>query len=332
VAKESSAVANLLELMAQKPLDRYSDDDLLFAGPAKATVPAGKAKRARSARPQQPTAPPDTHLVTHRISRMSSYDLRKPLLAATIVVGGLAIGLALYKVARHGGGVATAAAAALPAAAPELPALPAPAALPEPAPVPPAAPIVQPIAPPPAVAPAPKPSFVDLSIDSKPAGATVTLIDRGATSVAGTTPLALAVDSSREVDLELALAGQEPKRVHVDPHTMKKVVVELAVVEPEPAPAAAPTPAPAHAAAAARSAPKRAPAGNGTLMVSTKPPCEIAVDGSATGLVSPQKAIRLAAGPHQITFTSTAQHIKKTVAVTITANHSTKLIRDLMKK
>jgi hypothetical protein len=67
-------------------------------------------------------------------------------------------------------------------------------------------------------------------------------------------------------------------------------------------------------------------------MVSTKPPCEIAIDGKATGLVSPQRAITVAAGHHQITFTNTQQHIKKTVVVAVAANHSTKLIRDLMSK
>jgi hypothetical protein len=171
--------------------------------------------------------------------------------------------------------------------------------------------------PPPIIAPAPKPALVDQTLESKPPGATVTMLDR----IAGTTPLALSIDPSHEVDLTFTLEGQAPKTIHVDPHTMKKVMVELAVVEPEPAPA--PTPV-AHK--------KPAAAGSGTLMVSTKPPCEIAIDGKATGLVSPQRSINVAAGRHQVTFTNRQQHIKTTVAVAVTANHSTKLIRDLMSK
>jgi hypothetical protein len=46
-------------------------------------------------------------------------------------------------------------------------------------------------------------------------------------------------------------------------------------------------------------APKaEAPKGEGVLMVSSKPPCEILIDGVATGLTTPQRAIKLTAqGP-----------------------------------
>jgi outer membrane biosynthesis protein TonB len=74
------------------------------------------------------------------------------------------------------------------------------------------------------------------------------------------------------------------------------------------------------------------PAGNGTLMVSSKPPCEIYIDGKPTGLSTPQRSLPLSAGSHKITLVNTAQNLKKTVAVQITADKPTKLIQDLMKQ
>jgi hypothetical protein len=67
--------------------------------------------------------------------------------------------------------------------------------------------------------------------------------------------------------------------------------------------------------------PAPAAAGGGTLMVSAKPPCEIWVDGKSTGLTTPQRSIPLSAGTHKIT---------KTFAVTISADQSTKLVKDLL--
>ena len=67
-------------------------------------------------------------------------------------------------------------------------------------------------------------------------------------------------------------------------------------------------------------------------MVSSKPPCEIYIDGKATGLTTPQRSISLPPGAHKVTFVNAAEKITKTVPVTITADQSTKLIQDLMKK
>jgi hypothetical protein len=373
VAKESTAIANLLEMAARRPIERQPDDDLLFAMPKSVEAPKAKkrprseaapavamrprseaapavAKRPRSEaapaiamRPRSvpavapapielppvsiaPTPAPDTHQLTHRIPRARDY--RKPVLAGAMIAGGLAVGLALWKVAGGGGGAAAVAAAALPApaAVPAPAPAPAPAALPAPAPAPQKM-VVQPLPP---TAPPPRPALVDIALESKPIGATVTLVDRGASQIAGTTPLALSIDPTREYDLQFALDGQEPKTVHLDPHTMKRLTVELAVVEPDPLPLPAAKPAvQARAAAPHRTA--AASTGSGTLMVSTKPPCEIAIDGKPTGMITPQRAIAVAAGHHQVTFTNKQQHIKKTVTVDVNANQATKLIRDLMK-
>src|SRR5215471_6894977 len=91
VAKESTAIASLLELAARRPIERQSDDDLLFVMPKHEAAPAGK-KRPRSVAPAPAPAAspaPDTHQFTHRIRR--SRDLRKPVLAGAMVAGGLAI-------------------------------------------------------------------------------------------------------------------------------------------------------------------------------------------------------------------------------------------------
>lgn len=68
--------------------------------------------------------------------------------------------------------------------------------------------------------------------------------------------------------------------------------------------------------------------GNGMLMVSAKPPCEILIDGKSTGLATPQRAISLPPGAHSITLVNSQNGIKKTIAVKVEAKKSTKLIKD----
>ena len=65
-------------------------------------------------------------------------------------------------------------------------------------------------------------------------------------------------------------------------------------------------------------------------MISSKPPCEILVDGKSTGLTTPQRAIKLPAGGHRITLVNATERINKTIAVQITAGTPTKVIQDLM--
>jgi hypothetical protein len=87
--------------------------------------------------------------------------------------------------------------------------------------------------------------------------------------------------------------------------------------------------------AVAKEAPKAEAAkagGEGVLMVSSKPPCEIFVDGKPTGLMTPQRSLPLSAGTHKITLVNSAEKIKKTLTVQITADQPTKLIQDLMAK
>jgi hypothetical protein len=207
----------------------------------------------------------------------------------------------------------------------------------------------------PAAIPTPiAPAFVDVMIVSAPAGATVTLVDRGKTSFIGTTPIATALDPSRKYELVFSHPGKPTWIEPIDPSTTRRVDVKLGRAEqaeqrpasparaergtatptpaPTPTPAAAPAPAPAPARAhQPAAAPAAAPAGNGVLMISSKPPCEIVIDGQPTGLMTPQRELPLPAGSHKVTLVNKAERIRKTIAVQISADQPTKVIQDLMK-
>jgi eukaryotic-like serine/threonine-protein kinase len=114
---------------------------------------------------------------------------------------------------------------------------------------------------------------------------------------------------------------------------------------PASAPAPRPTPARPAATAPARPAPARptpeptpattAPAvdpgldvSEGTLQVSAKPPCEISVDGKATGLSTPQREIILSVGSHRITLSNKEFGIDETFTVDIKPGAPSKLVKD----
>ena len=105
---------------------------------------------------------------------------------------------------------------------------------------------------------------------------------------------------------------------------------------PDPAPATVPDPAPAPAAAtdpAPARAEVRSPkpeARSGTLMLGSKPPCEILIDGKPTHLTTPQKSLAVSAGYHRVTFVNAERHIHKTVAVRVSAHRPTKLVRSFL--
>jgi hypothetical protein len=115
----------------------------------------------------------------------------------------------------------------------------------------------------------------------------------------------------------------------------------VAVAEPWPAQTATPA-APAPEKPAAHGSWNVAPAAkavvatsasagggaNGVLMVASKPPCEIVIDGKPTQLETPQRSIALSPGTHSVTLINAKLHINKTVPVQVAANKPTKLIRD----
>jgi hypothetical protein len=85
--------------------------------------------------------------------------------------------------------------------------------------------------------------------------------------------------------------------------------------------------------AAATAAPTPAPKGaTGILMISTKPPCTIVLDGKPTRWTTPQKSLALSAGHHQITLINAAQKVNASVDVQIDTHHPLKVIRDFTKR
>jgi hypothetical protein len=203
----------------------------------------------------------------------------------------------------------------------------APVAKPAPAiVVAPIAPAPQPVVAP--VAPA-APVLIALHVDSTPAGASVMLVgEGGATTVLGTTPLDSNVDPGRDYDLLIKLDGKSPRLEHVAAASSHRISV--AFEEPSP-----PVVHHHHAVAAAAPAiatpvwPTAAPA-KGSLRITAKPPCSIAIDGKATGMITPQAAIQLAPGHHSVTLTNAEQGISLTKDVTIEADHPASLIQNFL--
>ena len=223
------------------------------------------------------------------------------------------------------------------------------------------APAVQAVAAPAApVAETPKAgNLVQLPVSSSPPGALVTFVDGEKAEIVGRTPTTITIDASKAHDIALTLVGHETQLEHVPVGGMTALAVTL------PAKAGAQTPAEtAHPAAPARSdrsehvaamipahsetaparhaksrpvehfaaaAPKAAPSGAGILMISSKPPCEIVVDGKSTHLQTPQRSIPLSPGTHTIVLVNAQQRIHKTVAVDIVAKKPTKVIQDFTK-
>lgn len=69
-----------------------------------------------------------------------------------------------------------------------------------------------------------------------------------------------------------------------------------------------------------------------TLMIGSKPPCRILIDGKDTGLTTPNRAVRVPAGRHTITLVNEELGIRHAETLTITAGRKAKLIRDLTRK
>jgi hypothetical protein len=82
-------------------------------------------------------------------------------------------------------------------------------------------------------------------------------------------------------------------------------------------------------AARARAASDDADGPTGTLMIGSKPPCDIYIDGKSTGLKTPQRAIELTAGPHKVTLVNHEHSLKKSFTVKISSGKSTRAIHDL---
>nr|MBP6837248.1 PEGA domain-containing protein [Kofleriaceae bacterium] len=251
-----------------------------------------------------------------------------------------------------------------PAPAPVVPAASAPEPMPAPvvpAPVVPAPVVPAPVAPAPAAAvpatplPAAPPSvaaasLVDVVFTSRPDGASVVLVDDGRTTPIGQTPVSAALDPSRRYEVMFALDGHKTKIEKLDPRRTTRLGVRLRTDRSRRSGAeevASSSSSSSRSSRSSRSSPPRAAApavaatpalakpstaaatGDGILMINAKPPCEILVDGKATGLTTPQRAMSLPVGTHQVTLVNAQYGIRKKLSVTISAGKATKVIQDL---
>lgn len=161
--------------------------------------------------------------------------------------------------------------------------------------------------------------------------------------VLGTAPLRIRNLSpgAHVVDID-APPGYFSRRVEIELDPGEPLNVNLALDPIEPAPEAS-QPAdddrprravkdrrPARRAAAP--APARAADRKGTLMIGSKPPCDIYIDGAPTGLKTPQRAIELTAGTHRVTLVNGDLAIKQSFTVEIEAGKTVREVKDLTGK
>ncbi len=183
--------------------------------------------------------------------------------------------------------------------------------------------------------------------ETTPPGATVSLIIDGKRQTVGPSPARAPLDPRsayqvlfekpgyRAINRPITFSGALEEHIVVD---LEKVTAQ----QPQPAPSPPPRPAipeprpeprprrtePSAPESASDDAGDAKPRGQGVLVLGSKPPCDIAIDGSTTGLHTPQKEIKLPVGRHRITLTNAEFGINETFTVDIKADAPEKLIKD----
>ncbi|MBT8493129.1 MAG: protein kinase [Deltaproteobacteria bacterium] len=79
----------------------------------------------------------------------------------------------------------------------------------------------------------------------------------------------------------------------------------------------------------AKPAPAAPSSAKGTLLLGSKPPCEIYINGKRTGLKTPQRKISLPEGKHKVVLVNNEHGIKDSFFVKIAGGKQTKVIRNL---
>ncbi|HEX3760296.1 MAG TPA: serine/threonine-protein kinase [Kofleriaceae bacterium] len=181
--------------------------------------------------------------------------------------------------------------------------------------------------------------------ESTPPGATVSLIIDGKREAVGPAPARAPLDPRNAYQVLFERPGYVSvnRPIAFSGALEEHVVVNLEKVSSStPPPPAPPPPSPPSHASAPDPRPRRtgessAPAADdgdvkgkaqGVLVLGSKPPCDIAIDGSTTGLHTPQKEIKLPVGRHRITLTNAEFGINETFTVDIKADAPEKLIKD----
>jgi hypothetical protein len=182
--------------------------------------------------------------------------------------------------------------------------------------------------------------------ESEPAGAMVSLIIDGKRQTLGPSPATSPLDPRNGYQVLFEKPGYVSinRPITFSAALEQHIVVNLEKVAPGTPTTAAPAQSPApHAAPpeprqrrAGRSDADSSDAGDaaergakqGVLVLGSKPPCDIAIDGSSTGLHTPQKEIKLPVGRHRITLSNPEFSINETFTVDIKADAPEKLIKD----
>ena len=164
-----------------------------------------------------------------------------------------------------------------------------------------------------------------LHVESQPAGAAVMRIDDGNTTLLGTTPIDLQIDETKGHDLVLTLDNYTPEFVRFSA-TDTKLATTLTAEAPAPAPVVVAAPVVAHHHHSAPVAPHVTAMGH--VNIASKPPCTIMIDGKAPGFTTPQRALELPVGHHEITFINATEGIHLTAAVDVTATKTATLVQD----
>jgi hypothetical protein len=128
-------------------------------------------------------------------------------------------------------------------------------------------------------------------------------------------------------------AGSTDSRTSVPKVAPVAAVVPQTVVTPLPSEPADEIEMPAQDIAPALetpAAPEAPPANHATLMIGSKPPCRILIDGKDTGLTTPNRAVRVPAGRHTITLVNEEHDIRYSEQLTITGGRKAKMIRNLL--
>jgi hypothetical protein len=190
--------------------------------------------------------------------------------------------------------------------------------------------------------------------ETTPPGATVSLIVDGKRQTIGPSPAKAPLDPRNVIQVLFEKPGYRAinRPITFSGALEEHIVVDLEKVTAQQPPAQSPPPRPvipesrpeprprrtgrSDGAGAEPSAPESAsdgagdpkPRGQGVLVLGSKPPCDIAIDGSTTGLHTPQKEIKLPVGRHRITLTNAEFGINETFTVDIKADAPEKLIKD----
>ncbi len=194
--------------------------------------------------------------------------------------------------------------------------------------------------------------------ESSPPGATVSLIIDGKRQTVGPSPASAPLDPRNGYQVLFEKPGYRSvnRPITFSGALEEHIVVELEKVSGQapPPPAQSPPPRPVVPESRPEPRPRRTPRapdgagagssaapesasddagdakarGQGVLVLGSKPPCDIAIDGSTTGLHTPQKEIKLPVGRHRITLSNAEFGINETFTVDIKADAPEKLIKD----